>query len=95
MEVDRVCEKFIYHPKNLTCYCQIPVHQYAGSRRVRCVEVLPEHLRSHPQSQNRRSRNAMTPDKKPSTVKNCSMIFSQRVNNVTSAATSSSVTPAT
>jgi hypothetical protein len=25
MKVDRVHEKFIYHPKNLTCYCQIRV----------------------------------------------------------------------
>jgi hypothetical protein len=23
MKVDRVHEKFIYHPKNLVCYCQI------------------------------------------------------------------------
>jgi hypothetical protein len=26
MKVDRVHEKFIYHPKNLVCYCQIQVH---------------------------------------------------------------------
>jgi hypothetical protein len=26
MKVDRVHEKFIYHPKNLTCYCQIRAH---------------------------------------------------------------------
>jgi hypothetical protein len=26
MKVDRVHEKFIYHPKNLTCCCQIHVH---------------------------------------------------------------------
>jgi hypothetical protein len=26
MKVDRVHEKFIYHPKNLTCCCQIRVH---------------------------------------------------------------------
>jgi hypothetical protein len=25
-KVDRVHEKFIYHPKNLMCYCQIRVH---------------------------------------------------------------------
>jgi hypothetical protein len=25
-KVDRVHEKFIYHPKNLTCCCQIRVH---------------------------------------------------------------------
>jgi hypothetical protein len=41
MKVDRVHEKFI---------CQIWVHQFVGLRRVRCVEVLPEHLKSHPQS---------------------------------------------
>jgi hypothetical protein len=50
MQVDRVHEKFIYHPKNLTCCCQIRVHRYAGLRRVRCMEVLPERMRSHPQS---------------------------------------------
>jgi hypothetical protein len=50
LKVDGVHEKFIYHPKNLACCCQIQVHQYAGSRRVRCVEVLPEHMRSCPQS---------------------------------------------
>jgi hypothetical protein len=26
MKVDRVHEKFIYHPKNIACYCQIRVH---------------------------------------------------------------------
>jgi hypothetical protein len=35
MKVDRVHEKFIYHPKNLTCYCQIRVDRFAASRRVR------------------------------------------------------------
>jgi hypothetical protein len=50
MKVDRVHEKFICHFKNLTCCCQIWVHQFVGLRRVRCVEVLPEHLKSHPQS---------------------------------------------
>jgi hypothetical protein len=35
MKVDRVHEKFIYHPKNLTCYCQIRVNRFAASRRVR------------------------------------------------------------
>jgi hypothetical protein len=34
MKVDRVHEKFIYHPKNLTFCCQIRVHQYVGLRRV-------------------------------------------------------------
>jgi hypothetical protein len=35
MKVDGVHEKFIYHPKNLACCCQIRVHQFTGSRRVR------------------------------------------------------------
>jgi hypothetical protein len=48
MKVDRVHEKFIYHPKNLACCCLIRVHWFVGSRRVRCVEVLLEHMRSHP-----------------------------------------------
>jgi hypothetical protein len=47
MKVCRVHEKFIYHPKNLACCCQIRVHQFMGSRRVRCVE-LPEHIKSRP-----------------------------------------------
>jgi hypothetical protein len=50
MKVDGVHEKFIYHPNNLACCCQIRVHRFMGSRRVRCVEVLPEHMRSRPQS---------------------------------------------
>jgi hypothetical protein len=50
MKVDRVHEKFIYHPKNLTCCCQIQVHQFMGSRRVRCMQVLPKHMKSRPQS---------------------------------------------
>jgi hypothetical protein len=50
MKVDKVYEKFIYHPKNLTCCYQIQVHRFAGSRRVRCVEVILEHMKSHPQS---------------------------------------------
>jgi hypothetical protein len=50
MKVDGVHEKFIYHPKNLKCCCQIQVHRFVGSRRVRCIEVLPQHMRSHPQS---------------------------------------------
>jgi hypothetical protein len=50
LKVDRVHEKFIYHPKNLACCCQIRVHRFMGSRRVRCMEVLPEHMKSRPQS---------------------------------------------
>jgi predicted DNA-binding ribbon-helix-helix protein len=49
MKVDGVHEKFMYYPKNLACYCQIRVHRYLGSRKVRCVEVTPEHMRSRPQ----------------------------------------------
>jgi hypothetical protein len=48
MRVDRVHEKFIYHPKNLACHCQVWVDQFVASRRVRCMEVLPEHMRSRP-----------------------------------------------
>jgi hypothetical protein len=50
MKVNRVHEKFINHPKNLACCCQIRVHRFAGSRSVRCVEVLSEHMKSRPQS---------------------------------------------
>jgi hypothetical protein len=50
MKVDGVHEKFIYYPKNLMCCCQIRVHQLVGLRRIRCIEVLLEHMRSHPQS---------------------------------------------
>jgi hypothetical protein len=76
VKVDRVHEKFIYHPKNLACCSQIRFHQFTGSRRVRCMEVLAEHMKNHPQSRNRRLQNAMTPDKKPSTVENSSMTSS-------------------
>jgi hypothetical protein len=34
MKVDGVHKKFINHPKNLACYCQTRVHQFADSRRV-------------------------------------------------------------
>jgi hypothetical protein len=50
MKVDGVHEKFICHPKNIACCCQIQVHRFVGSRRVRCMEVLPEHMKSCPQS---------------------------------------------
>jgi hypothetical protein len=50
MKVDGVHEKFIYHPKNLTCCCQIRVHRFMSLRRVRCVEVWPKNMRSCPQS---------------------------------------------
>jgi hypothetical protein len=55
------------------------------------MEVLPEHMRSHPQSRNRRPWNAMTPDKKPNATEN----FSRRVKNVIFAVTSSPDAPAT
>jgi hypothetical protein len=76
MKVDRVNEKFIYHPKNLACCYHIRVHPFVGSRSVRCIEVLPEHMRSHPKSRNRRPQNAMTPDKKHNAAENFSMKFS-------------------
>jgi hypothetical protein len=62
-----------------------------GSRRIRCVEVLPEHMRSRSQSRNRRPLNAMTPDKKPSAAKNSSVKSFRRVKNATPAVTSSPV----
>jgi hypothetical protein len=89
MKVDGVHEKFICHPKILVCCCQIWVHQFVGSRRVRCIEVLPEHMRSHPKSWNRRPQNAMAPDKKPSAAKIFSTKFSRRIKNTTPTATSS------
>jgi hypothetical protein len=49
IKVDGVHEKFIYHPKNLTCCCKIQVHRYLGSWKRRCVKVIPEHMRSRPQ----------------------------------------------
>jgi hypothetical protein len=63
MKVDAVHEKFIYHPKNLACCCQIRVHRYPDSRKVRFVEVIPEHMRSCPQLRNEGpKKDAMTPD---------------------------------
>jgi hypothetical protein len=95
MKVDGVHEKYIYHPKNLACCYQIQVHWFVGSRRVRYVEVLSKHMRSRPQSRNRRPQNAITPDKKPSTAKNFSTKFSRRVKNAMPAVTSSPIIPAT
>jgi hypothetical protein len=95
MNVERVQEKFIHHPKNpVWCY-QIWVYRFAGLRRVRYVEVLPEHMKSNPQSSNRRLRNTMRPDKKPSAIEDSFTKFSRRVKNVTSVATSSLVAPTT
>jgi hypothetical protein len=95
MKVDRVHEKFIYHPKNLACCFQIQVHRVMGSRRVRCVEVLLEHMKSRPQKQNRKLQNVMTPDKKPSVVGDFSTKFSRHVKNAMLAVTSSPITPVT
>jgi hypothetical protein len=41
IKVDRVHERFINHPKNHACCCQIRVHQFVSSRRIRCREGLP------------------------------------------------------
>jgi hypothetical protein len=54
MKVDGVHEKFIYHTKNLICCYQIRVHQFAGSRKIRCVEILSEDMRSRSQLRNKR-----------------------------------------
>jgi hypothetical protein len=67
MKVDGVHEKFIYNPKNLACCCQIRVHSYPGTSKVRCIEVILEHMRSHPQPRNKGAKkDAMTPDKEAS-----------------------------
>jgi hypothetical protein len=80
MKVDGVHEKFIYQAKNLTCCCQIQVHRHPGSRKVRCVEVILEHMRSHPQPQNKGpKKDAMTPNKEPSAVKIFSVKSTRRV----------------
>jgi hypothetical protein len=55
------------------------------------MEVLPEHMRSRPQSRNRRLWNAMTPDKKPSAAEN----VSQCIKNARFVVTSSLVALAT
>jgi hypothetical protein len=96
MKVDGVHEKFIYHPKNLACRCQIRVHQYPGSRKVRCVEVILEPMRSHPQPRNKGpKKDAMTPDREPSAAENFSTKSTQCVEDATSATTSSPVGPTT
>jgi hypothetical protein len=96
MKVDRVHEKFIYHPKNLACCCQIRVHRYLGSRKVRCVEVIPEHMRTCPQLQNKGpKKDAMTPDKEASAAENFLVKSTRRLMDATSAAISSLVALAT
>jgi hypothetical protein len=96
MKVDRVHEKFIYHPKNLACYCQIRVYRYPGSRKVICVEVILEHMRSRPQPRHKGpKKNAMTPDKEPSAAENFSAKSTRRVKDATSVATSTPVAPPT
>jgi hypothetical protein len=49
MKVDGIHEKFIYHSRNLACCCRIQVPRYPGSKKVRCMEVISEHMRSRPQ----------------------------------------------
>jgi hypothetical protein len=96
MKVDGVHEKFIYHPKNLVCCCQISVHRYPGSRKVRCVEVIPDHMRSQPQLRNNGpKKDAMTPDNEPSAAENFSVKSTRHVKDATSAVTSSPVALAT
>jgi hypothetical protein len=96
MKVDGAHEKFIYHPKNLACSCQIQVQRYPGLRKVRCVEVIPEHIMSHPQPRIiGPKKDAMTSDKEPSAAKNFSVKSTRRVKDATSAMTSSPVAPVT
>jgi hypothetical protein len=96
MKVDGLHEKFIYHPKNLACCCQIWDRSYPGSRKVRCVEVIPEHIRSLPQLWNKGpKKDAMKPDKEPSAAENFSVKSTWRVKDATSAVTSSPVALAT
>jgi hypothetical protein len=96
MKVHGVYEKFIYHHKNLAYCCQIRVHQYLGLRKVRCVEVIPEYMRSHAPPRNKGpKKDAMTPDKEPSAAENFSPKSTQRIKDATSAVTSSPVTPVT
>jgi hypothetical protein len=96
MKVDEAHEKFIYHPNNLSCCYQIRVHRYPGSRKVRCVKIILEHMRSHPQLQSKGpEKDAMTPDKEPSAAENFSVQSTRCVKDATSAATSSPVALAT
>jgi hypothetical protein len=60
------------------------------------MELILEHMRSHPQLQNKGpKKDAMTPDKEPSVAENFTAKSTRRVKDVTSAATSSLVTLAT
>jgi hypothetical protein len=96
MKIDGVHDKFIYHPKNLACYCQIRVHQYPGLRKVRCVEVIPEYMKSHPQPRNKGpKKDAMTPNKELSAAKNFTAKSTPHVKDATLAVTSSPITLAT
>jgi hypothetical protein len=96
MKVDGVHEKSVYHPKNHVCCCHIRVHRYLGSRKVRYVKVIPEHMRSHPQPRNKGpKKDAMTPDMEPSAAKNFSVESTRCIKDATSAATSSPVEPVT
>jgi hypothetical protein len=60
------------------------------------MEVIPDHMRSHPQPQNNGpKKDAMTPDKEPSAAENFSVKSTRRVMDATSAVTSSPITLAT
>jgi hypothetical protein len=60
------------------------------------MEVIPEHIRSCPQLQNKGpKKDAMIPDKENSAAENFSAKSTQRVKDATSAAISSPVTLAT
>jgi hypothetical protein len=65
-------------------------------RKIRCVEVIPEHMSSHPQPRNKGpKKDAMTPDIEPNAAKNFSAKSTRCVKEATSVATSSQVAPAT
>jgi hypothetical protein len=96
MNVDGVHEKFIYHPKNLACCCQIRAHRYLGPGKVKCMEVIPEHMGSRPEPQDKGpKKDAMTPNKEHSAAENFSAKSIRRVKDATSAATCSLVTMVT
>jgi hypothetical protein len=60
------------------------------------VEVIPEHMRSRPQPQNKGpKKDAITPDKEPSAVENFSVKSTRHIKDATSVVTSSLVALAT
>jgi hypothetical protein len=96
MKVDGVHEIFIYHPKNIAYCCQIRVHRYLGLRKVRCMEAIPEHMRSCPLPRNNGpKKDAMTPDKELSAAENFSVKSTRCIKDATLAVTSSPVAPTT